>query len=150
MPPKPGMMPRLISGWANVADSAAIRKSQAIASSQPPPKASELTAAIVTVRDFSIEVMKPWANSSMALPSSSGFIFVNSLMSAPAENVKMFDDATTTARSFPSILPHRSPSSLRTCGDSGLAGGRLSHRMPVSPRVSSAIVSYDESESGCG
>ena len=41
------MIPSLISGWPKTADSAAIRKSQAIASSQPPPKASELTAAIV-------------------------------------------------------------------------------------------------------
>ena len=49
VPPKPGMIPRLISGWPKVADSAAIRKSQAMASSQPPPKAIELTAAIVTV-----------------------------------------------------------------------------------------------------
>ena len=47
VPPKPGMIPSLISGWPKTADSAAIRKSQAIASSQPPPKASALTAAIV-------------------------------------------------------------------------------------------------------
>ena len=44
------MIPSLISGWPKTAASAAIRKSQAIASSQPPPKASELTAAIVATR----------------------------------------------------------------------------------------------------
>ena len=49
VPPKPGMIPSLISGWPKTADSAAIRKSQAIASSQPPPNASELTAAIVAM-----------------------------------------------------------------------------------------------------
>ena len=47
MPPKPGMIPSLISGWPKTAASAAIRTSQAIATSQPPPKAIELTAAIV-------------------------------------------------------------------------------------------------------
>ena len=54
VPPKPGMIPRLISGWPKLADSPASRKSQAIASSHPPPKAIELTAAIVTVREPSI------------------------------------------------------------------------------------------------
>ena len=44
------MIPSLISGWPKTADSAAIRKSQAIASSQPPPKAIALTAAIVETR----------------------------------------------------------------------------------------------------
>ena len=47
VPPKPGMIPSLISGWPKTAASAAIRTSQAIATSQPPPKAIELTAAIV-------------------------------------------------------------------------------------------------------
>ena len=50
VPPKPGMIPSLISGWPKTADSAAMRKSQAIASSQPPPKARALTAAIVAIR----------------------------------------------------------------------------------------------------
>jgi hypothetical protein len=50
VPPKPGMMPSLISGWPNSADCAASRTSQAMASSQPPPKAMPLTAAIVVTR----------------------------------------------------------------------------------------------------
>ncbi len=54
MPPKPGMMPRLISGWPKVADSAARRKSHAIEISQPPPNAMLLTAAIVVVLEVSI------------------------------------------------------------------------------------------------
>ena len=53
MPPKPGMIPRLISGCPNEAENAARRTSQAIASSQPPPSAMPLTAAIVIVRDVS-------------------------------------------------------------------------------------------------
>src|SRR6266508_4095051 len=39
VPPAPGMMPSLISGWPNLAVSAAIRMSHIIASSQPPPRA---------------------------------------------------------------------------------------------------------------
>ena len=58
MPPNPGMIPRLTSGWPKLADSAAMRKSHAMASSQPPPNAIEFTAAIVTVADCSIPRMK--------------------------------------------------------------------------------------------
>ena len=103
VPPKPGMIPRLISGWPKLADSAARRKSHAIASSQPPPKAIEFTAAMVTVRDCSIPRMNAWAESISSLPSLSGDILVNSLMSAPALNVNTFEDANTTTRSLPSI-----------------------------------------------
>jgi hypothetical protein len=39
VPPAPGVTPTLISGWPNLALSAAIRKSHIIASSQPPPSA---------------------------------------------------------------------------------------------------------------
>ena len=78
----------------------------------------------------------------------SGDILVNSLMSAPAEKVKMFDEAITTARSWPSTSFHSSASSLTTCGEIGLAGGRLSQMIPTSPRVSSAMVSRDCPSSG--
>ena len=62
----------------------------------------------------------------------------------------MFDEAMTTARSLPSISCHSSVSSRMTCGDSGLAGGRLSQTIPTSPRVSSATVSCAWPSSGCG
>jgi hypothetical protein len=39
VPPAPGMVPRLISGWPNFAVSAARMKSHIMAISQPPPKA---------------------------------------------------------------------------------------------------------------
>ncbi len=39
VPPAPGMIPRVISGWPNRALSAAMMKSHIIASSQPPPSA---------------------------------------------------------------------------------------------------------------
>ena len=71
-------------------------------------------------------------------------------MSAPAENVKMFEEANTSARTLPSTSCHSSASSRITCGESGLAGGRLSQAMPMSPRVSSSTVSRDWPSSGCG
>ena len=46
VPPAPGMTPIRISGWPNVASSAATIMSQAIASSQPPPSATPRTAAM--------------------------------------------------------------------------------------------------------
>ena len=50
VPPAPGMMPRLISGWPNFALSAAMMMSHIIASSQPPPRAKPATAAITGLR----------------------------------------------------------------------------------------------------
>ena len=54
VPPAPGMMPSLISGWPNCALSAAMMKSHIIASSQPPPSAKPLTAAITGLRTWRI------------------------------------------------------------------------------------------------
>ena len=54
VPPAPGMMPRLISGWPNRADSDATIRSQAIASSQPPPRQKPETAATRGVRSVRI------------------------------------------------------------------------------------------------
>jgi hypothetical protein len=39
VPPAPGMTPRLISGWPNLAVSLAMMKSHIMAISQPPPSA---------------------------------------------------------------------------------------------------------------
>ena len=50
VPPMPGMTPSLISGWPNFALSAAMMKSQCMASSQPPPSAKPATAAITGLR----------------------------------------------------------------------------------------------------
>jgi len=46
VPPPPGIMPIFTSGWPNFADSPAMMTSQVMASSQPPPSAKPLTAAI--------------------------------------------------------------------------------------------------------
>jgi hypothetical protein len=140
----------LISGWPNVADSAAIRKSHAIATSQPPPNAIELTAAIVAVDDCSMPRMKRCADSTRPAPSASGVIFVNSLMSAPALNVKMFEEASTSTLALPSISSHSEIRSRTAWGESGLAGGRLSQAIAMSPRVSSRTVSRWSPASGWG
>jgi len=47
VPPHPGMVPNLISGYPNLAFSPAIIISHAIANSHPPPKANPFTAAII-------------------------------------------------------------------------------------------------------
>ena len=127
VPPKPGMMPRLISGWPKLADCAAIRTSQPIASSQPPPKASALIAAIVTVEDCSMRRSRPCASSSMAAPDVASS-FVNALMSAPAHHNMGFAEAMMSARiaSSTSTWSHTRVSSSMTCGDSEFAGGRSS------------------------
>ena len=88
--------------------------------------------------------------STIARPSFSGSMLVNALMSAPAENVNGFEEAMTTARALPSTDSHTSLSSPMSCGESGLAGGRLSHRMAMSPRVSTRTVSRCSPSSGCG
>ena len=97
VPPKPGMIPRLISGWPKLAENPARRTSQAIAISQPPPSASPLTAAIVIIRERSHERNRPCARSSSSRPPASS-IFVNALMSAPAQNSAGFGEATIIAR----------------------------------------------------
>ena len=46
VPPAPGITPRLISGWPNLAVSAHTIRSHIIAISHPPPSAKPATAAI--------------------------------------------------------------------------------------------------------
>ena len=50
VPPAPGRMPSVISGWPNFAVSAAITMSHIKAISQPPPSAKPATAAMVGLR----------------------------------------------------------------------------------------------------
>lgn len=50
VPPAPGRVPSLISGWPNLAVSAAKIMSQLIAISQPPPRAKPATAAMMGLR----------------------------------------------------------------------------------------------------
>ena len=71
-------------------------------------------------------------------------------MSAPAQKVKMFDDAITNARACPSTCSQTEISSRMACGESGFAGGRLSQAIATSPRVSSSTVSRWSPASACG
>ena len=96
------MIPRLISGWPNIADSAAIRRSQAIASSQPPPSAIPLTAAMLTTGAVSISVSRACIPSRSSWPAASSIV-VNALMSAPAQNSIGLAEAITRARTVPAL-----------------------------------------------
>ena len=49
MPPNPGVIPRLTSGWPKIAFSEQILISQLKAISSPPPKAYPLIAAIIGI-----------------------------------------------------------------------------------------------------
>ena len=66
---EPGMMPRLISGCPNLAVSAAMRSVHAIASSQPPPSANPLMAAITGLPRCSIRSKTCWPRRACSLPS---------------------------------------------------------------------------------
>ena len=122
------MIPRLISGWPNEAEKPAMRTSHAIASSQPPPNASPLTAAIVIVRDCSQDRRSECAPSSSSRPDASS-IFVNALMSAPAQNSAGFGEARISACTdgSPSAASHAFFSPSTTSGEIELAGGLSSH-----------------------
>jgi hypothetical protein len=145
------MSPSLISGWPKTADSAAIRKSQAIASSQPPPKASEFTAATVEMRLWpsSRSSACPPAISSRPLASS---MELKPLMSAPAEKTTGFEEAMTSAPTSPDPLSRSQtvPRSSITCGEIAFIGGLTSQAIATSPRVSSFTVSACSPSSGCG
>ena len=151
MPPKPGMIPSLISGWPKTAASAAIRTSQAIASSQPPPKAIELTAAIVATRAVPNSRSSAWAVWISSSPLASS-ICVKALMSAPAEKTIGTEEAITIAP-IPSSALTRSqtvPRSRITSGETAFIGGWRARRSRRSPRVSSFTVSACSPSSGCG
>jgi hypothetical protein len=130
------MIPRLISGWPKLAENAATRTSQAIAISQPPPSASPFTAAIVITRERSHVRNSACARSDSSRPPVSS-IFVNALMSAPAQNSAGFGEATIIARALPSRSPHACSSPSITAGASELAGGLSSQTTATSPRRSS-------------
>ena len=151
MPPKPGMIPSLISGWPKTAASAAIRTSQAIASSQPPPKAIALTAAIVATRAWPKSRSSAWAVWISSSPPLSS-IWVKALMSAPAEKTIGTEEAITIAPT-PSLALTRSqtvPRSRITSGETAFIGALASQAIATSPRVSSFTVSACSPSSGCG
>ena len=81
VPPMPGMTPSLISGWPNLALSAAMTMSHCMASSQPPPSAKPATAATIGLRAREARSQVP-----VKLPRKASMKVLSaiSLMSAPA------------------------------------------------------------------
>ena len=94
VPPPPGMIPRVISGWPNSAVSEATIRSQTSASSQPPPSAKPETAATSGVLQAARRRQKAAAG---CLSDSSKVRSRSARMSAPAANTSS-DPAITMQR----------------------------------------------------
>ena len=84
MPPAPGMTPSLISGWPNLAVSAAMMMSHIMASSQPPPSAKPATAATIGLRRSATRSQR--GDEVLLVGLHVGLSPAISLMSAPAAN----------------------------------------------------------------
>ena len=114
VPPPPGMRPRLISGWPKRALSEAMRMSQDMASSQPPPRQKPLIMAITGLGKLAMT--SKIRGLRMAWRWSNGVRPANSPMSAPAMNA--FSPApvitATPTEASVSIWPRISSMSLRT------------------------------------
>ena len=97
---------------------------------------------MVTTRDCSKERSSAWPSLISAAPEVSS-ICVNALMSAPAQNSIGLAEAMTSApiSGCDSTCAQMRPSSWITCGEMEFAGGRSSHAIAVSPRVSSFTAS---------
>src|SRR5687768_6215825 len=125
VPPQPGGIPSPTSGCAKRAFSEARRISQAIASSQPPPNAYPLTAAMTGCGSRSTALVSACPLRPNAIPPA-GVRSTISLISAPAANARSPAPVRITARterSWPSAwnaAPRRSSCSelnaLRACG----------------------------------
>ena len=86
VPPLPGIIPRETSGRPTLAPSTATRISHASASSQPPPKAKPLMAAITGLLSraiISVSLISIFACRAATTPT---FSWAASLRSLPAEN----------------------------------------------------------------
>ena len=118
-----------------------MRTSQAIASSQPPPKARPLTAAIggdaggaqvAHQRVRLVDQLRPLVSS----------ICVNALMSAPAQNSSGLEEAMTSARTpEPLTCSQTLPRSSITYGAIEFIRPLASQAIATSPRVSSLTTS---------
>lgn len=145
VPPAPGMMPRLISGWPKRASTPATMMSACIASSQPPPRAKPLTAATRGLLKRLICCQQA-TRGSLRMPTASRSAI--SLMSAPAANALRLPVSTTarqlSSRSRRSSSAASSPSRrvLRALSTSGRCS--VTRQMPAwelsSNRVSGMTV----------
>ena len=110
MPPKPGTMPRFTSGWPNTAFSEATMKSQASASSQPPPSANPFTSAITGNGDISMVRISAWPCTANSRPSSADIARI-AAMSAPA--TKAFSPAPVSSSARVAASPAASAMACR-------------------------------------
>ena len=99
VPPAPGIIPSRISGTPIWAVSPANRQSAVSASSQPPPSAKPLIAAITGLSTFSSRFSASWAPP-IIFATITGVASAISLMSAPA--AKTFSPPVTTIARTPS------------------------------------------------
>ena len=126
VPPKPGMMPRFISGWPSLTLSPATRMWHAIASSRPPPRHMPFIAAIVGFCESSslFSICCPFVVASM--PPLADEIFTISLISAPAtKNVPAPVTMIAFASLFFASSSNALPSSVITAALKVFAGGLL-------------------------
>ena len=128
-----------------------MRTSQAIASSQPPPKARPLTAAIVTTPSEPSSRSSAWPSSISFAPASSSIV-VNDFTSAPAQNSIGLAEAITSARTPAERTACQTlRRSSMTWGESEFIWPLASQAIATpSSRVSSLTVSAGCSASGRG
>src|SRR5690606_25013690 len=140
MPPAPGMIPTLISGWPKRAPSPATMMSACIASSQPPPSAKPLTAAITGFGQAAIVCHMRWLLSSRM---SIGELSAIARRSAPAAKTRS-PPVSTMQRTLSSSL------SVTKCAVSACRSDWLS-ALRASGRLSriSAIPAWGRSTSTC-
>src|SRR5579859_921655 len=101
VPPPPGNNPSLTSGWPNLACSTAMRRVQAIAVSQPPPRAKPLIAATTGLPRFSTR-SRTSCPARLDCSASTAVKCASSLMSAPATKALSPAPVTMTPRTVSS------------------------------------------------
>ena len=143
MPPAPGIVPRLISGWPKRAFSAAMTMSHIIAISQPPPSAKPATAAMTGLRHCATR-SQPLVMKSSAIGLACRSCPAISLMSAPA--AKAFSLPVRTMAPIagsPSRSSSAAPSSAISAAFSAFSAcGRFSVTMPTGPCRSTRMLLY--------
>ena len=136
----PGVTPSLISGWPNLAVSAAMMKSAIIATSQPPPSAKPATAAIHGLR---VAVTCSQPAKKLAEYMSAKPCACISLMSAPAAKAFSRAGQDQAALAVVGVVggeggdevgQHLAVERIKACG-------RLSVTSVTAPRCSTRMVS---------
>ena len=130
VPPPPGMIPSVISGWPNSAVSEATIMSHSSASSQPPPSAKPDTAAISGVRQSATRCQNGIVEASSTSWKVRSAI---ALMSAPAANTSSVPAITMQRTvSSASSSPIAAASCSITAGESALRrSGRFIRTTPT-------------------